>query len=244
MANQILLKNSNVINKVPTTTDLALGEMAINTYDGKIFFKKKVGISETIITLDPVLPVSWGSITGKPTTTDGYGITDAYTAATGVPWGSITGTPTIQSDLSMSVQVPATSGTSIIPYDNTTPVITEGTLIATANYNASSANSKMRVSGALQIDCSTNNRNVIILLFRNNTCVGASVINSVTAGRPQIMSFILTDLNMGSTTFGSNVTYTVRIGVNAATTWYVNRMATAVFNGLMVSNSIVFSEYL
>jgi hypothetical protein len=49
MANKIKLKQSSVSGKVPTTTDLELGELGINTYDGKLFLKKKVGVVETII---------------------------------------------------------------------------------------------------------------------------------------------------------------------------------------------------
>lgn len=37
MANKIKLKQSSVSGKVPTTTDLDLGELGINTYDGKLF---------------------------------------------------------------------------------------------------------------------------------------------------------------------------------------------------------------
>jgi len=39
----ITLKNSNVPSKKPTVNDLILGEVAINTYDGKIFSKKDNG---------------------------------------------------------------------------------------------------------------------------------------------------------------------------------------------------------
>lgn len=49
MANKIKLKQSSVSGKVPTTTDLDLGELGINTYDGKLFLKQKVGAVETII---------------------------------------------------------------------------------------------------------------------------------------------------------------------------------------------------
>jgi len=34
MANSIIVKRSAVAGKVPTTSDLALGEIAVNTYDG------------------------------------------------------------------------------------------------------------------------------------------------------------------------------------------------------------------
>ena len=43
MANQILLKQSSVANSVPTTSDLAFGELAVNTHDGKVYFKVDPG---------------------------------------------------------------------------------------------------------------------------------------------------------------------------------------------------------
>lgn len=49
MANTVKLKQSAVAGKVPATTDLALGELAVNTYDGKLFLKKKVGTTETVV---------------------------------------------------------------------------------------------------------------------------------------------------------------------------------------------------
>jgi hypothetical protein len=44
----IPLKRSSVPGKVPATTDLALGEAAINTYDGKVYIKKNTG-SDAIV---------------------------------------------------------------------------------------------------------------------------------------------------------------------------------------------------
>lgn len=40
MANKIVLKKSSVIGKVPQTSDLDYGELALNYADGKIYFKK------------------------------------------------------------------------------------------------------------------------------------------------------------------------------------------------------------
>ena len=42
MAQTIKLKRSNTAGNLPTTTDLALGEVAINTKDGKLFLRKHV----------------------------------------------------------------------------------------------------------------------------------------------------------------------------------------------------------
>lgn len=43
MANKVLIKRSSVPAKVPTTSDLDLGELGINTYDGKLYLKKDDG---------------------------------------------------------------------------------------------------------------------------------------------------------------------------------------------------------
>jgi len=43
MAQKITLKRSSVQGKIPATTDIDLGEIAINTYDGKVFIKKNDG---------------------------------------------------------------------------------------------------------------------------------------------------------------------------------------------------------
>jgi hypothetical protein len=43
MAQTIKLKRSSVEGRVPGTSDLELGEIAINTYDGKVYVKKNDG---------------------------------------------------------------------------------------------------------------------------------------------------------------------------------------------------------
>ena len=41
--NTIILKHSKVAGRVPISTDLALGEVAVNTTDGSLFLKKSNG---------------------------------------------------------------------------------------------------------------------------------------------------------------------------------------------------------
>lgn len=48
MANTIKLKRSAVPGKVPTTSDLALGELGLNTYDGKLYTKKDNGTANIV----------------------------------------------------------------------------------------------------------------------------------------------------------------------------------------------------
>ena len=70
MANTIQLKRSAVASKVPTTTDLALGEIAINTYDGKMYIKKDNGTPSIIEVGGSGLPSQTGN-SGKYLTTNG-----------------------------------------------------------------------------------------------------------------------------------------------------------------------------
>lgn len=48
MANLIKLKRSAVAGKAPAVGDLALGELALNTYDGKLYTKKDNGTASIV----------------------------------------------------------------------------------------------------------------------------------------------------------------------------------------------------
>ena len=49
MAQTIKLRRSATAGAKPTTSQLELGEVAINTYDGKMYIKKSVGGTESIV---------------------------------------------------------------------------------------------------------------------------------------------------------------------------------------------------
>lgn len=58
---KIKIRRSNQTGSTPTTTDLADGELALNTYDGKLFFKKTVSGTSSIVTLQPSTTYSAGT---------------------------------------------------------------------------------------------------------------------------------------------------------------------------------------
>jgi hypothetical protein len=79
MANTVVLKRSAVTGRNPTTSDLALGELALNTYDGNLFFKKDNGTAsivsvatltgtQTLTNKTLASPVITGTITAGGTT--------------------------------------------------------------------------------------------------------------------------------------------------------------------------------
>jgi len=49
MTQTVQLKRSATAGAIPSTSDLALGELALNTYDGKAYIKKNVGGTESIV---------------------------------------------------------------------------------------------------------------------------------------------------------------------------------------------------
>ena len=62
MAQNIILKRSGLAGKVPDTGSLNLGEVAINTYDGKVFFKR----SGSVESIQEILTTN-STITGSLT---------------------------------------------------------------------------------------------------------------------------------------------------------------------------------
>lgn len=67
MANILKVKRSAVAGKIPTTSDLELGEIAVNTYDGKMFIKQDDG-TETIVEIGG--GSSSGDVVGPASATD------------------------------------------------------------------------------------------------------------------------------------------------------------------------------
>ncbi len=51
MANLIKLRRSAVANQIPTTSQLTLGELALNTYDGKLYAKREQSGTASIVEL-------------------------------------------------------------------------------------------------------------------------------------------------------------------------------------------------
>ena len=95
MANTVVLKRSAVTGRNPTTGDLALGELALNTYDGNLFFKKDSGTASivTVATLAGTQSLSNKTlaspvITGTITAGGGVGTNGQLLASTGsgVQW--------------------------------------------------------------------------------------------------------------------------------------------------------------
>lgn len=115
MAQVIKLKRTAVQGKIPTTSNLELGELALNTYDGRIFFEKNDGS-----------PSIQEILTTNTTNSGSLNLDGAVTASS----LNITGNTTIGGDLTLegqltigdastdSVNVIASLSSSLIPNNN------------------------------------------------------------------------------------------------------------------------------
>jgi len=104
MANTIILKRSATPGKVPTTAQLALGEIAINTYDGLIYIKKDNG-TPSVVQIGGVTSVNGetGSVTITSDDVSDSGQTNKWASAS-----------VVRGHLSAGTGISYNSGTGVI----------------------------------------------------------------------------------------------------------------------------------
>jgi hypothetical protein len=121
MANLIKLKRSAVQGAIPTTTQVDLGELAINTFDGKLYLKKNDG-TEDIVHVNPDVGAGLALANNEIAHADTSAVTDitetSRTYVTGLTFdtfghviGATTGTETVvNTDTTYSVSAETTTG--------------------------------------------------------------------------------------------------------------------------------------
>jgi hypothetical protein len=104
MANTVLHKRSATASASPSVSDLSLGEIAVNTYDGKLFVKKSVSGTESIIEIGA--SSSGGGGAGGPIMQAAQTISSDVTLSAGHNGLSLY---SVSIDSGVTVEVPATS---------------------------------------------------------------------------------------------------------------------------------------
>jgi hypothetical protein len=128
------------------------------------------------------------------------------------------------------------SGTSVIAVDNSVPLVTEGTRVASLAITPASLTSKMKCSFDAVCDSSTNNRNIVLALFRDNTCINVSAVNVASSGRTNTITIDFIDVP--NTT--AQVTYSLRVGISQPSVWYLNsNSSNRNFGGKMTSTFMI-----
>ena len=130
-------------------------------------------------------------------------------------------------------EISPVSGTTLIPTGNTAPTNTQGTQIWSGSITPKQATSKVGVSFTITADASSNNRTLVIALFRGTTCIATTVNEIDTSAHPKNMTLVFVDTTPGA---GAN-TYSARMGVDSAATWYCNSTNTGyTMGGTLASN--------
>ncbi len=167
-----------------------------------------------------------------PTVAGAAVLTSATIPATGVVPGTY-GTVEVQADGRVTGGLQATNsmvayytgynlaatGTTVIPTDTTIPLISEGTQLWSQTVVPNSLSSKFVFDQVSMCDSSTNNRNVSFALFRGSACIYATTMNIATAGRSVQLSAHAVD----SPNTLSSITYSMRVGINVSTNWWLNQ---------------------
>lgn len=112
------------------------------------------------------------------------------------------------------------SGTTIIPFDNSAPVVTEGSQLWSQSVTCDNSDSVFKIEFDTEIDINAVNKNVTIAFFRDSVFLGcrtssASGYNGVS---PAPISMTFYD-QPGVGTFN----YTCRIGIDSSGTWYLGK---------------------
>jgi hypothetical protein len=120
------------------------------------------------------------------------------------------------------------SGTTIVAFDNSAPLISEGTELWFKLVTPQLMDSVNKIAFDLVVDSGTNGRHVIISMFRNNVLIAWRSAYIVTANRPQTISMRVVDPNISLDV----IDYSCRIGISSNGTWHVGRGATSTLGGV------------
>jgi len=166
----------------------------------------------------PLVPVS-GMI--RYNTTLGYN--EKYTGAYWSPFGLLL--QLVTGNIAIS------TGTTQLPWDNTTPAITEGHQIWTTSFTPVSATSKIIIQFSLIVGTTTAARIATTTTFFGTTIIGASSTYCATANQP----FALTASYVYSPASTATVTLQSRSGLNGTGTLSINQVGANSLNGAAVT---------
>ncbi len=135
--------------------------------------------------------------------------------------------------------IAAQSGTTLIPF-NATPTTANGTQVASVTLTLASTSSLVEINWTSYVDVSNNNHNIVCAIFRETTCIYATSLNIATAARPDILAVHFID----SPATSGSVTYSIRIGADTATTWYIGQLSNGNNFPGVTSSTASFKELL
>lgn len=153
---------------------------------------------------------------------------DAYILADSGVVGSAGSVPiAIYSDY-----IPPRSGTTLIPYDKTVPLVTEGSQIWTQTVTPASITSRFIIRFDGFISSGSGTRYVTAAIFADNVCIGVSTQLASVANAP----FQLVACAVTAPESTAPVTYSIRMGNSSTAAWYIGQTIAGTFGGAGTAN--------
>lgn len=239
---------AELINGAATYTTTADYELVILLCTGTAWYAAKIASSNSPVTVkDSLFTIQDNSDTTKQVQFQASGVTTATTRTLTVPDANTTivGTDATQtlSNKTLASTTTFPSGVTVarsyaeylananlataIPYDDTTPLITEGVEILSVSHTAKTTTNKLNISfsGMFSGDGSASTGSAAI--FAGTTCIGSVGVFNTSTGAATMMS--LNIQHTPATT--SAVTYTVRAGPNAGNIRFNGTSTARIFGG-------------
>lgn len=138
---------------------------------------------------------------------------------------------------SITSAVTANSGTTLIPDDNTTPLISAGTEVFSQVITPGSTSNTILIMGSISVEKSAGN-GVNLVVFRGSVCIGTYIYKDSAANVPDAVPIHIKD----EPATESATTYSIRAGGNLAGTWRVNQRSPAKYNGTMALSAVTIQE--
>ena len=201
MAVKIELKRSAVPGKVPTTSSLDLGELALNTYDGRAFMKQQQGTTQSIIEL----ATTAGS--GSTVASASYAVSASYSATSSF---ALNFNPAASASYALQALSSsyATSGsfsqTSSLAFQAITASYAASSSYATSSTTASYALTASYVSGSGNLITASY---ALTASFVKNAQTASYVVNALTASNIQGGTNNFIPIWSGSTVLSSSLIY-------------------------------------
>lgn len=128
--------------------------------------------------------------------------------------------------------IPAQTGTTVIPFDDTVPLATEGTEIGAGIVTFEHTTDFADIHFSLSLESSSANKTIILAIFRDTTCIGAIPISMPNNNTPSPLSWGIVD----HPSITGAATYSGRVGITGGA-WKVNSPALGTLGGAIAAAS-------